>query len=158
MKTKSGLHKRTAAIASPRVRMEPDEMRNELDALFARFLPVEMASRFSGLLAMKPDRWLRIDPWKVWGVIDGRRVTEWTKTVADLLVSPIFARHANEWVTVLRCGHDRAKMERIRLREALQGPTAVFEGFISIVPGRLGLAINHDGMLCALRNTPGQPL
>ena len=123
-----------------------------MDALFAKFLPIEMALRFSGLLAMKPDHWSKIDPWKVWKVLDAHRVVEWSATHAALLESPSFAKHANELVTVLRCGHEEPELHRIRLRDALQGPSAVFEGFVSVVPGQVGLAINHDEMLCTLKH------
>jgi len=101
---------------------------------------------------MKPARWSNIDPMKVWGLLDDQRVAEWHGPFANLLATPLFSKHANSLVTVLRCGHERANMERMPLRDALQGPSAVFEGFISILPGRLGIAINHDGMLCILRH------
>jgi hypothetical protein len=138
--------------------MDEHELRGEMEALFSKFLPVEIAARFSGLLAMKPDNWSKIDPWKVWDVVDGRRVAEWTKTSAELLASPLFAKHANDLVTVLRCGHEQPELARIRLRESLLGRAAVFEGVISILPGRLGIVINHDEMICVLRETDKQPL
>ena len=131
--------------------MDTHDLRNEMDVLFAKFLPAEIASRFSGLLAMKPERWSKIDPWKVWDVLEAPRVMEWQRTCAELLASPLLAKHADELVTVLRCGHEQPAMERIRLRDALQGPSPVFEGFVSVSPGRLGLAINHDGMICTLK-------
>ena len=131
--------------------MVTQDLRSEMDALFAKFLPVEIATRFSNILAMQPDRWSKIDPWKVWDVLDARRVVEWRKTCADLLVSPLFAKHANELATVLRCGHEQPGIEKIRLRDALEGSSAVFEGFISVLPAKLGLAINHDGMVCTLK-------
>jgi len=121
-----------------------------MDALFAKFLPEEMAARFSSLLAMKPSHWSKIDPWKVWDILDARRVVEWRKTSADLLVSPLLAKHTGELVTALRCGHEQPKIERIRLRDALEGQSSVFEGFVSVLLGKLGLAINHDGMICTL--------
>ena len=71
--------------------MEAHDLRSEMGALFAKFLPVEIASRFSGLLAMKPDHWSKIDPWKMWDVLDARRVAEWPKTSVDLLASPLFS-------------------------------------------------------------------
>ncbi len=36
------------------------------------------------------------------------------------------------------------------MREALTGKAALLEGFISVVPAKLGVAKNHDGMLCLL--------
>jgi hypothetical protein len=132
--------------------MVANALRSEMDALFARFLPADLASRFRGLLAMKPVRWSNIDPWKVWEALDDRLVVEWRETVAKLLATPQFTKHSASLVTVLRCGHERPNLERILLRDALLGPAAVFEGFVSILPGRLGIAINHDGMLCILRH------
>ena len=99
---------------------------------------------------MKPAHWSKIDPYKVWDVLAPRRVVEWRKTCADLLASPLFAKHADESVTVLRCGHAQPGIDRLRLRDALQSPSRIFEGFISVSPGKLGLAINHDGMICTL--------
>jgi hypothetical protein len=131
--------------------MDAHNLQSEMDALFSTFLPTELASRFSRLLAMKPAHWLKIDPGKVWGLVDARRITDWSAPVGEILESPLFAKHANELVAVLRCGHDDAELHRIRLQDALLGPSAVFEGFVSIVPGRLGIAINHDGMLCTLK-------
>jgi len=131
--------------------MDTHELRNEMDALFTKFLPAEIASRFSGLLAMKPNRWSKIDPWKVWDVLEDPRVVEWQRTWAELLASPMLAKHADVWVTVLRCGHEQSAMERLPLRDALHGPSRVFEGFVSVLPGKLGLAINHDGMICILK-------
>ncbi len=131
--------------------MDTHDLRNEMDALFTKFLPVEISSRFSALLAMKPDRWSKIDPWKVWDALESPRVVEWQGTCADLLASSLLAKHADELVTVLRCGHAQPDLERMRLRDALQGPSRVFEGFVSVRPGKLGLAINHDGMICTLK-------
>ena len=131
--------------------MDTHDLRNEMDVLFTTFLPVEVASRFSGLLALKPGHWSKIDPWKVWEVLKAPRVVEWQRTCADLLASSFLAKHADELVTVLRCGHEEPAIERIRLRDALQGPSQVFEGFVSVLPGKLGLAMNHDGMICTLK-------
>jgi len=132
--------------------METDPLRSEMDALFTRFLPTDLASRFHNLLELKPDRWSKIDPGKVWGLLDDQRIVECQETVVKLLATPLFAKHADSLVTVLRCGHETPNLERIRLRDALLGPSQVLEAFISIVPGQLGLAINHDGMLCILRH------
>jgi hypothetical protein len=131
--------------------MSKHDLRDEMGSLFVNFLPVEIASRFSALLAMNPNHWSKIDPWKVWDVAGALRVVEWRKTCADLLESPLFVKHADELVTVLRCGHEQPGIERMCLCDALQGPGRVFEGFISVLPGKLGLAINHDGMICSLR-------
>lgn len=126
------------------------ELIEEMSALFAAFLPPELASRFSGLLALKPSHWAKIDPWKVWQCMDTTRTSEWHGSVQELMCSPKLAGRSADKVVVLRCGHDRVSLKTMPLHEALIGDAAVFEGFVSVVPGRLGIAINHDGMLCVL--------
>jgi hypothetical protein len=128
----------------------PEELCNELSELFAVFLPQDMASRFSKLLALEPDRWEKIDPWRVWQHIDSRSITEWQGSIQDLLTSSAVSGYSASLVTALRCGHDTPSIQRLTLTDALVGSSSVFEGFISIVPGKVGLAINHDGMICAL--------
>ena len=112
----------------------------EVSALFRAFLPNDLASRFSELLSMKSSRWKQIDPWRVWEHID----------VQSLLSSPRFSKHAESQVAVLRCGHEHPSIERRSLQSALVGESALFEGFISVLPGELGVAINHDGEICVL--------
>ena len=130
--------------------MQLDALHSEMVALFSAFLPAELASRFSELLQLKPSHWQKIDPWRVWQYTGSGSVVEWHGNVQTLLSSPPFLGHAVTQVTVLRCGHERPSIQRLPLQEALVGESAVFEGFISVVTGRLGLAINHDGMLCVL--------
>jgi hypothetical protein len=131
--------------------MQPDhEFIGEMSALFAAFLPPDLASRFSCLLALKPSHWGKIDPWRVWQYAGTGSVSEWRGSAQELLSSSSFCGRTAAQVVVLRCGHDRSVIQRIPLQEALIGEAAVFEGFISVVPGRLGIAINHDGMLCVL--------
>jgi hypothetical protein len=133
--------------------MDAAHLQSEMATLFATFLPTEVAERFSYLLSLKPSRWGKIDPWEVWKHLrpGSPSVTESTESCAALLESSAFRAHAAAPATVLRCGHDRPFLGKLGLREALTGEDAVFEGFISVVPGKLGLAVNHDGGLCILR-------
>ena len=131
-----------------------DDLHAEMRALLRAFLSDALASRCCELLAMKPARWAKIDPWKVWSEIDDRdpRLRDWPRGVAELLADPVVAPHAQRAVVVLRCGHEtQASLRRERLADALAGEASVFEGFISIAPGRLGIAVNHDGMFCLMQ-------
>ena len=122
----------------------------EVSALFRAFLPNDLASRFSELLSMKSSRWKQIDPWRVWEHIETSAISEWHEDVQSLLSSPRFSKHAESQVAVLRCGHEHPSIERRSLQSALVGESALFEGFISVLPGELGVAINHDGEICVL--------
>jgi hypothetical protein len=133
--------------------MPTDDLYREIDALFTRFLPAEMASRFSGILSMKPERWRKIDPFRVWEEppLGCGCVTEWDKPLTAMLQSPLFRPHLDRDVAVLRCGHNKPSLNRERLREVVTGESWVLEGFVSIVPGVFGLALNHDGEVCVLK-------
>jgi hypothetical protein len=132
--------------------MRVETMQAELRELFAATLPSELAARFSELLGFNPSRWSKIDPWRTWQYLDHQGVSEWTGRAQDLLTATKFSAHAQSEVTVLRCGHDQPSIQRQELRAALIGDSAVFEGFISVVTGRLGIAVNHDGGWCVLSN------
>lgn len=128
-----------------------DDLRREIDALFSAFLPADLASRFSTLLAMKPQRWRKIDPWRTWDLLPDACISEWSGPVEDLLRSPLFGSNAAQAAVVLRCGHDKPSLQRQSLTFALTGPSPLLEGFVSVHPGKLGLAINHDGKACVLK-------
>jgi hypothetical protein len=135
-----------------------ETLADEMTELFLTFLPGQVGSRFSRLIALEQERWRAIDPWRTWTYVDSHSVLEWKGSIDDLLTSSPASNHASAQVTVLRCGHDAPSLERLTLRDALIGESAVFEGFISIVPGKLGIAINHDSMLCILSKTSNRPL
>lgn len=140
------------------VNQSMETLKDEMTELFLTFLPGQVGSRFSRLIALEQERWRAIDPWRTWTYVDSHSVLEWKGSIDDLLTSSPAANHASAKVTVLRCGHDAPSLQRLTLRDALIGEAAVFEGFISIVPGKLGIAINHDGMLCILAKTSNRPL
>src|SRR5688572_23931906 len=112
-----------------------DELPAEIAALFSAFLPPELALRFSGLLALHPRRWNKIDPWRVWDHVDSAAITEWPGSAQDLLAVQPCAPYAQAGVAVLRCGHEAPGLARQPLHEALIGKSRVFEGFISVLPG-----------------------
>jgi len=130
--------------------MKSDEVSAELSALFSEFLPYELATRYCTALELKPHRWHQIDPWMTWHFVGPSGISEWHDGGEALLCTEPFCRLASSPVAVLRCGHDRAALERVALRDALVGDRAVCEGFVSVTPGQLGLAINHDGGICVM--------
>ncbi len=130
-----------------------DDLRREMEAFFDAMLPPAIASRFSGLLAMKPEKWSKIDPWKVWEKppFGEPHVSEWRAGRDDLLASPALRQHVNGSAVVLRCGHSSPpSIQRESLRAVLDESSHILDGFVSIAAGKLGLAINHDGGLCVL--------
>lgn len=90
----------------------------------------------------------------MWKEVGSESVTEWREGIQSLLASPPLSEYSTAQVTLLRCGHDKPLLQRLSMDEALLGSSAVFEGFVSVVPGKLGLAINHDGMVCLLSTMP----
>lgn len=127
------------------------DLRVEMNKLFSAFLPPAIASRFSSLLAMKPQHWGKIDPWRAWECLDTNTVIAWSGSIATLTQSGPLKGRGRELATVLRCGHDKPLLQRELLGEAIQGSSRALEAFVSIEPGKLGLAINHDGGICLLR-------
>lgn len=128
----------------------PNGLLDEMSSLFSAFLPPDVADRFSTLLRYKPNRWSKIDPWRVWHYCGTGGISEWKGSGQELLASPLFAPYASAEATVLRCGHETPGIGRLAIQEALIGRLRIFEGFISVVPGRLGIAANHDGLSCVL--------
>jgi hypothetical protein len=102
---------------------------------------------------MKPDRWNKIDPYRGWEEppFGCEYVSEWDKPLKAMLESPLFVPHLDKDVAVLRCGHNQPGLSREPLRKVVTGEAWVLEGFVSIVPGVLGLAMNHDGEICVLK-------
>jgi hypothetical protein len=131
--------------------MASDSHRKEFDALFSAMLPPPLAERFSLLLALKPDRWGKIDPWRVWEKpLFGQAHIVELKSETSLAFAPI-ANRIGSMVRVLRCGNSsNPSITEEPLRGVLDGSSHVLDGFVSVDPGRLGIAINHEGGMCAL--------
>ena len=130
--------------------MATDSQRKEFSALFSAMLPIDLAARFDALLALSPELWSKIDPWRVWDKppFGQSHVTE----LEDPESSPLLHARFDSQVRVLRCGHSKSPgISEEPLRGILDGSSHVLDGFVSIDPGKFGLAINHDGGLCILR-------
>jgi hypothetical protein len=131
--------------------MASDSYRKEFDALFSAMLPPPFAERFSTLLALKPNRWSKIDPWRVWDKPPfGQPHIIALKSETPQAFAPLKI-HLGSKVRVLRCGNStNPSITEEPLRGVLDGSSHVLDGFVSVDPGRLGIAINHDGGMCAL--------
>jgi hypothetical protein len=145
------MHQRARRSAQPLGVMASDSHRKEFEALFSAMLPRPLAERFSSLLALNPERWGKIDPWRVWDKppFGQPHITE-LKSETPQTFAP-FRNHLGAMVRVLRCGNSsNPSITEEPLRGVLDGSSHVLDGFVSVEPGRLGIAINHDGGMCAL--------
>jgi len=120
--------------------------------MFEAFAPAHH-ERWSYLLAKRPERWSKISPILAWPVPSPYESFP-DKPLADILRSEPFVRYLAAPSVILRCGHSPApSVKTLALREAFPDGQwdyeVVFEGFISVVPGKLALGFNHEGGLCA---------
>ena len=120
-------------------------------ALFQRIAPA-YAERWTTLLQGKPAKWQKIKPWRVWPCdVYGSQPPrmEWAAMVDQAIA--LAQAHKVREVHVLACGHSSESVETLALsqlkeRLCLDGPGGwVLEGFVSLIPGKLGLATNHEG-------------
>jgi hypothetical protein len=65
--------------------------------------------------------------------------------------------YQSKQIVVLACGHSRPLLHAVNLEAALPaaGAGALLEGFVSVVPGKLGLVVNHDGEIIVLQHQSG---
>ena len=122
-------------------------------ALFACVAPT-YAERWVTLLQGKPEKWRKILPWRAWPCdvyesLPSRM--EWAAMV-DQAIRLAQARKVRE-VHVLACGHSSESVETLalsqlkaRLCSRERGSEGnLLEGFVSLIPGQLALATNHEG-------------
>ena len=119
--------------------------------MFEAFAPRE-SERWTYLLSRDASKWDKITPIKIW---PGGDVFASVPDVplSELLASPPLRTHLDDEVVVLCCGHSREKgMSVMRLRDVFPGGEwcyeIVFEGFVSVVPGKLAIGLNHEGGIC----------
>jgi hypothetical protein len=130
--------------------MSPSERAN-LEAMFKAFAPIHY-ERWSYLLARTPARWIKITPMLAWPV-PSQFDSYPDKPLQELLTSPPLLRHAATPSVVLRCGHSRSPgVQTLVFSEVFPNSEwnydIVFEGFVSVVPGKLALGLNHEGSVC----------
>ena len=114
-----------------------DPLRQQIRQLFRAFFP-EHVERWEYLLERDQVRWNKMAPYRHWFTID--------QTVSSPekldLSHPLLSGKENLVVVALSCGRNRQWIKELTLDEAYQ---TVHEGYISITPGQLGLAVNHEG-------------
>jgi hypothetical protein len=132
-----------------------EEQLAHFTALFQRVAPA-YAERWITLLKGKPEKWKKIQPWRAWpcDVYESEPPrTKWPAMV-DRAVQLAQARKVRE-VHVLACGHCGYGSEGVETLALPQlkpylcsdklGADRLMEGFVSLIPGELALATNHDG-------------
>jgi len=122
-------------------------------ALFRRVAPA-YAERWAALLQGKPAKWRKIQPWRVWpcDVYESHPPRMDWPVMVDRAIALARARGVGE-AHVLACGHSSESIETLvlsRLKERLcsrgrGSEGTLLEGFVSLVPGQLALATNHEG-------------
>lgn len=122
-------------------------------ALFQRVAPA-YAERWTTLLQGKRAKWQKIQPWRVWpcDVYESQPPRMAWAAMVDRAVTLAQAHKVRE-VHVLACGHSSEGVETLALsllKARLCSPErgsegALLEGFVSLIPGLLALATNHEG-------------
>jgi hypothetical protein len=125
-----------------------------LTVSFSTFFP-QYWERWKFLLERGERRWTGIDPFKVWPNDQPLKVAPpLTVTHKGLNVSASdrLSRQLNESVVVFVCGGvKRSFVETMKLNNFLENSwhnSDYAEGFVSIVPGQLLMAWNHEGGAC----------
>jgi hypothetical protein len=132
--------------------MQPPESHfNSLVAMFLAFAPQE-CERWTYLLSQNPSKWAKISPIRIWPVASAFDSAP-NIPLPEMLLLPALAPHADRESVVLRCGHSKNPGTSLcTARDALQtgrrSYEVVFEGFVSVLPGRLALGFNHEGGVC----------
>ncbi|HVE53805.1 MAG TPA: hypothetical protein VNB23_10540 [Ramlibacter sp.] len=128
--------------------MDPKE---SLVRMFEAFAPRE-SERWTYLLSRDPRKWDKITPLRIWPGGDAFASVP-DVPLPELLASPLLKPHLRRDAVVLRCGHCRDRgLGVMPLGEVFPGGEwvydIIFEGFVSIVPGKLALGLNHEGGIC----------
>jgi hypothetical protein len=122
-------------------------------ALFRRVAPA-YAERWVKLLQGKPAKWQKIQPWRVWpcDVYESHPPRmEWAVMVDQAIA--LAEVHRVHEAHVLACGHSSESVETLALSQLKArlcsrergSEGALLEGFVSLIPGQLALATNHEG-------------
>ena len=125
-----------------------------VEAMFKAFAPAHY-ERWCYLLARKPNRWGKISPIDIWplpNVSDSHPKLP----LPTLLSTAPLAGYRDSEVVVLRCGHsENPGISSMLLRAAFPGGDQnydiIFEGFVSVVAGKLALGLNHEGGIYLFR-------
>ncbi len=129
-----------------------------LDAMFLVFAPA-YAERWSYLLRRKPESWKKISPMSVWPNTYLREDGDPNFMLKPRLVlsEPDIRQHLDTTCVIFRCGqHEKhPAISQLSLRNTFPNGEwdfdIIFEGFVSIVPRRLALGLNHEGGMCVFR-------
>ena len=129
----------------------PQAHLDSLVQMFRAFAPYE-CERWTYLLSQKPSKWAKITPIKVWPVASAFDSSP-NMPLPEMLLLPSLAPYADREAVVLRCGHSKnpgtaVSTAREVLHTGRRSYEVVFEGFVSVLPGKLALGVNHEGGVC----------
>lgn len=107
--------------------------------------------RWLQLLDTDPDRWDMVGADELWkaGYATGGRVRRYSDSITQLLRTEKLEKYLDHDVFVFRLGHDDYPgVTKIRLAELeMEDP---LEAIVSIIPGKLALALGHGGEVAIL--------
>ncbi|UXY13609.1 hypothetical protein N8I74_09740 [Chitiniphilus purpureus] len=109
----------------------------DMITMFEAFFP-EHAARWKYLLNRSVSKWHKMAPYRHWFSID-----QSASMPPDIDLShPLLNERRRLDVVALRCTQKGSWLKEMPLEEAYP---SVVEGYISVIPGKLALAVNHEG-------------
>ena len=114
--------------------------------LFRHIAAHDLATRWLALLAGKPSKWHKVQPWRCW---PGDLYRNWPARMPWITMAheaQAHARHAGiqTWHG-LACGHSLPEAVSLPPDAMAAWMDDLMEGFVSVIPNRLALIKNHEG-------------
>ncbi|MDP9605991.1 hypothetical protein [Variovorax sp. YR750] len=136
-----------------------EEQYGQLNAMFKSFAPL-YAERWGKLLAGKAAGWQKIQPWRAWpvDVFDSMPDGIAWPAMVEMAARDAAGQKVKKGV-LLACGHSSSCVEDVPLSALIErlcgtkSETRLLEGFVSLVPGELALATNHEGGCWLMKKT-----
>lgn len=121
-----------------------EQIDEHIEKFISTFVAKHQRARWKSLLASKTKGWGRID---VHGFVpntaQGLYYESTSRTGASIYV--LLNSELDSEVVVFRMGHDKNPGPILTtLRQALDDYSVIFEGVISVLPGKAAIVINHD--------------
>ncbi len=120
-----------------------EDLSEHIEKFVDTFIASSRKDRWKALLSSSEKRWSKIDVHSFEGNVSKGRFYDATTRlgIGSLSLDP----YLDTDVVILRLGHSkRVGAVLAPLREAIDKYDVIFEGIISVVPGRLAIVINHD--------------
>jgi carbonic anhydrase len=122
---------------------------HHISEMFSSFAPA-YAERWNYLLDRSPERWSKISPFDIWPT-NGSKNRQDNSNWAEM-ANQHAREHMEKECVLFLCGHSMPIVKTDTLRHLISQHQNYLEGFISIIPGRLAFAMNHDGETLLMKN------